>query len=149
MVQVDGVWRHIHIKFLYDERMQTTLGRQSGQVEYHHTNGELSLLRIERAGMGIRRVRVANLPPEVPDRRLRDVMAAYGDVRHITEDQWVKEYRYPVSNGIRVVEMGLTKPIPSRLTIEGNRVLISYEGQPKTCYWCNAPGHQFQDCPDR
>lgn len=28
-------------------------------------------------------------------------------------------------------------------------MLISSEGQPVTCYWCNAPGHQFQECPDR
>ena len=41
--------------------------------------------------MGIRRVRVVNLPPEVPDRRLCDVMVAYGDVRRITEEQWSKE----------------------------------------------------------
>lgn len=46
---------------------------------------------------------------------------------------WCKwtAYRYPVSNGIRIVEMGLMKHIPSRLSIERNRVLISYEGQSK------------------
>jgi hypothetical protein len=105
IVQVDGVRRHVNIKFLNDERMQATLGRHTGQIEYHHTNGELSLVRREGAGMGIRRVRVANLPPEVPDRRLRDVMEAYGDIKRITENQWAKEYRYPVYNGFRKVEM--------------------------------------------
>ena len=33
--------------------------------------------------------------------------------------------------------------------IADNRVLISYEGQPPTCYSCNNTGHHFQDCPKR
>jgi hypothetical protein len=37
--------------------------------------------------MGLRRVRLANLPPDVPDRVLRDTMSKYGDVKDITEEQ--------------------------------------------------------------
>jgi hypothetical protein len=36
--------------------------------------------------MGIRRVRIVNLPPEVPDRMLRDAISTYSDVRAITEE---------------------------------------------------------------
>ena len=32
------------------------------------------------------------------------------------------------------------------MIIMGNRVLLSYEGQPITCYGCNQPGHQFIEC---
>ena len=35
------------------------------------------------------------------------------------------------------------------MIIANTRVLISYEGQPPTCYGCNEQGHQFQDCPCR
>ena len=42
MIQVDGVRRHVYIKFINDERMQATMGRHTGQLEYHHANGELS-----------------------------------------------------------------------------------------------------------
>jgi hypothetical protein len=35
------------------------------------------------------------------------------------------------------------------MVVAGTRVLISYEGQPPTCYGCNEQGHQFQDCPRR
>jgi len=37
--------------------------------------------------------------------------------------------------------------MPSHLTIAGNDALISYDGQPPTCYRCNEPGHQQTDCP--
>jgi len=38
--------------------------------------------------------------------------------------------------------------MPSHLTIAGNNALISYDGQPPTCYRCNEPGHQAE-CPRR
>jgi hypothetical protein len=83
--------------------------------------------------MGLRRVRVANLPPEVPDRVLRDKMSKYGEVKDISEEHWSRMYRYPVSNGIRLVELQLKQHIPSHMVILGQRVLITHEGQPTTC----------------
>jgi len=35
------------------------------------------------------------------------------------------------------------------MTIVNNRVLISYAGQPNTCYGFGEPGHQINDCPQR
>jgi hypothetical protein len=53
----------------------------NGQGKFRHTNGVISQFRIEAAGLGIRRVRIANLPPEVPDRAVRMGLNRYGDVR--------------------------------------------------------------------
>jgi hypothetical protein len=38
---------------------------------------------------------------------------------------------------------------PSHITVVGNRVLVSYGGQPMTCYGCNETGHLCQVCPMR
>ena len=65
VVQIDGPKRHVYIKFRGSERMQKVLQSTGGQVEYRHTNSEISVVRISAAGMGIRRVRIANLPLEV------------------------------------------------------------------------------------
>ena len=35
------------------------------------------------------------------------------------------------------------------MSILGNPILILYEGPTVTCYGCNEPGHQYQDCPHR
>jgi hypothetical protein len=53
----------------------------------------------------------------------------------------------PRSNIIQIVEMSLKHHIPSYISIAGNRDLISYEGQPSTCYGCNETCHQYQDSP--
>jgi len=63
--------------------------------------------------------------------------------------RWSKAYRYSVSNVILIVVIALTKYIPSHMTIAGNRFLVSYEGQPMTCYGCGDTGHLYQFCPKR
>jgi hypothetical protein len=55
MIQVDGQRRRVYIKFFDNERMQTVLRTLLGQLEYHHDNGELSLVRIEITGKGVTR----------------------------------------------------------------------------------------------
>jgi hypothetical protein len=45
--------------------------------------------------------------------------------------------------------MTFNKHLPSRVTIAGYRALISYEGQPQTCYGCGETDHMYQVCPKR
>jgi hypothetical protein len=78
----------------------------------------------------VRRITVAGLPTEISDRNLRDFMSTYSDVKTITQELWSRAYRYPVSKGIRIVEIGLKSHIPSHMMVVGYRLLISYEGQP-------------------
>jgi hypothetical protein len=35
------------------------------------------------------------------------------------------------------------------MIIAATRVLVTYEGQPPTCYGCSEQGHQLQECPRR
>jgi hypothetical protein len=102
---------------------------------------------IEATGLGTRKVRIATLAPEIRDATVRAALGKYGEVKAIREEQWNRPYRYAVPNGIRVAELLLKTHIPSQMVIAGTRVLISYEGQPLTCYTCNGIGHQSLDCP--
>jgi len=149
MIQIDGPQRRVYIKFVNTDQMMDLLQMVKGQLEYHHENGELSIVKVEVAGLGIKRARIANLPLEILDGTLRDVLTKYGEVKKITEEQWSRIYRYPVYNGIRLAEITLQKHIPSHMIIMGNSILLSYEGQPITCYDCNQPGHQYIECPHK
>jgi hypothetical protein len=120
MIQIDGPRKRVYIKFVSAERMQSTLQNIQGQQEYKHDNGEISIVKVELAGMGVRRVRVAGLPPEVKEPVLRDAMSKYGDVKDIQEEQWPNQYRYKVSNGVKIVELNLKKHVPSHVFIAGH-----------------------------
>jgi hypothetical protein len=106
-------------------------------------------VRTEHSGLGIKGIRIANLPPEVPEGLIRAALGQYGEIRSIQEETWSNAYRYPAANGIKLISIALKKHIPSYTIIASNRVLISYEGQPLTCYNCNTTDHVFQSCPKR
>jgi hypothetical protein len=149
MVQIDGPRRYVYIKFRDYPRTQEILRSSKGQGEFRHTNGEISRVLREAAGSGLRRVRIANLPPEVPDRAIRMALGRYGEVKGVQGENWSRAYRYAVANGIRVAVVTLTKHIPLHIVVAGHRILISYEGQPTTCYGCKETGHLYQTCPRR
>jgi hypothetical protein len=129
--------------------MQTVFQATNGITKFRHDNGEISQVKIEIAGMGTRRICVANLPPEIPDSAIRATFAKYGEVQDISEETWSRVYRYPVSNGVRIAVVAIKHHIPSLMIMAGHRVLITYEGQPLMCYGCNEIGHQYQACPHR
>jgi hypothetical protein len=101
------------------------------------------------AEMGTREVRIANQPPETSDRVIRVVLGPYGEIVAIHEENWSKMYRYPMANGIRVATINLDKHLPSHLIIAGGRPIVSYEGQPVSCYACGGIGHMRQTRPHR
>ena len=119
------------------------------QVEYRHTNSKISLVQISTAEIGMRRVRIANLPSEVSDAFLKMILAQYEEVKNVHAETWSCLYRYPVANGIRLAMITLAKHIPSHITVAGNRVLVSYDGRRMTCYGCNELGHLYQAYPLR
>jgi hypothetical protein len=98
-------------------------------------------------GLGIKRIRVANLLPEISHDELRAALTPYGKTVNI--HKWSKNYRYSVDNGVRPAIILMTKHVPSHPTEAGYRVPLSYEGQPATCYGCGAIGHLYHDCPIR
>jgi hypothetical protein len=62
-------------------------------------------VNITLAGLGTKRVRIANLPPDVSNDTLRATLAPYGKIVDIQNERWSKTYRYAADNGVRQVTM--------------------------------------------
>ena len=82
--------------------------------------------------MGMRRIWIASLPPEVNERSIRAALASYGETVSIQDEIWSKAYRYKAANGVKVIMMKLAKHLPSQMNIAGHRALPSYDCQPAT-----------------
>jgi len=137
------------LKFVDDKYIQDLIQSTDGRVENRHASGEISKVRLEHAGMSMSRIRIANFVPEVPERRIRVALAPYGENILIHDETWPKKYRYAVTIGVKVVMMKLSQHLPSHMTIAGNRILASNDGQRTTRYGCGRTGHMYQSCPRR
>ena len=60
-----------------NEKVMAILRGTDGQVEYKYPTGEVCQVTVAVAGMGTKRVRVANLPPEIPNEVLGDALSLY------------------------------------------------------------------------
>ena len=149
MIQIDGPRRRVYIKFVTEMQMQRVLSKTNGAQDFKHDNAEISQVQVAIAGTGKRTICIANLPPEVQEFVIRNALGTYGEINEITEEQWTNRYRYKVYNGIRLVNMNLKQHLPSHMQIAEHIVLISYDGQPATCYGCNGTGHLYTHCANR
>jgi cellulase/cellobiase CelA1 len=95
------------MKFTEHRLVTEILQSTNGTSEYKHGSGEISQVRLEAAGMGTRRVRITNLPPEMSSSTIRTALTPYGAIQSINEETWSNNYRYIVSSGIRVIIMAL------------------------------------------
>ena len=93
MIQIDGHKGRVYIKFGTSEQMRAVLQKTAVQLGYPHDSGEMSIVQIELAAMSTRRIRIANLPPEVPDRVIREALSTYGEVKDIREETWSRAYK--------------------------------------------------------
>jgi hypothetical protein len=114
MIKIDGLLRRVYIKFNNSDRAFSVFQETVGLREFRHDIGELSPVRVDCADMGVRRVRVGDLPHELHNCTIRGTLGPYGEVTEIHEDFCCKAYRYPVYNGVRIAATKLKKT----LTIE-------------------------------
>ncbi|KAH6919979.1 hypothetical protein HPB50_029032 [Hyalomma asiaticum] len=49
-------------------------------------------------------------------------------------------------NGVRVVKMEMSKPVPNFTTIQGHRVMCEYRGMRRVCARCGDDGHMASAC---
>ena len=102
---------------------------------------------VRGGGPRAQNVLLYNYPVEGPDDFIRKAMRQYGEVEDIKFRHW--PHMPNVGDGVRVIRMIRTKPIPRHMHIGEVPVKVAYAGQQQVCDICHAPGHIARNCPDK
>jgi hypothetical protein len=79
-LQFDVFQRQVFVKLRTQEQAEDIIIRTRGQVSYKYPHGEQYPVTIDMAGLGRKRLRIANLAPEVANEYLRTALAPYGQI---------------------------------------------------------------------
>jgi hypothetical protein len=79
--------------------MHDLLTSTNVQAEYQHTNKEISKVIVEAVCLDMRKVKKANLTPEVPDRTFRMALGKFEEVWDIQGETCSTATRSPMALG--------------------------------------------------
>lgn len=145
MIQIDHFSKKVFVEMdTLQEALQTV--ERNKRRSFLGEDGELYPVELAMAD-GAVNVKVHNLPSGVGNSAICNELNKYGTVRSITDDNWSSNVKYTVSRGVRIVNMIIKSPIPSCLTIENIKTLVTYPNQKRTCFNCNKEDHIVQQCP--
>ncbi|KAH6933834.1 hypothetical protein HPB50_018589 [Hyalomma asiaticum] len=99
---------------------------------------------VEAVGPPVTYVNVYRLPAYLPDDVLTNALQQYGKVKSVTFATVAT--RQNKLNGVRVVKMEMSKPVPNFTTIQGHRVMCKYRGMRRVCARCGDDGHMASAC---
>ena len=148
-IQLVGKQNAAYIKFNSAPQYEKYLRQHAGTTTLDLLNGAQTTVTITTAEEDCVSVRVLNIPPEVPNERIKNVLQNYGKVQHIENEKWSQRYKFKIDSGIRIVQMVLSKPIPSNITVSNYEAYVSYPGQENKCFSCGSATHLRQHCPNR
>ncbi|KAH7940069.1 hypothetical protein HPB52_020756 [Rhipicephalus sanguineus] len=75
---------------------------------------------------------------------LTNALSQYGKVKSVTFATVAS--RQNKLNGVRVVKMEMSKPVPNFTTIAGHRIMCEYRGMRRVCARCGDVGHMATAC---
>lgn len=138
---------HFFIKFMDEGRFNEFCKHVEEVYAFKYDDGSTTPVCLDMASRIFRYVRIFNLPPEIEDRLIAQVMGQFGTVRQQVRERYPAEYNLSVFSGVRGVHMEIAKEIPANIFIGHFRARIYYDGLKNRCFYCKEEGHQKANCP--
>lgn len=139
----------VYVKIINEAACERILRETKRDLRFCHADGNVGTVTLDHAGLGLRTIRIFELPFELPAEEVVAALRPYGTVQSHIAEKWTQFHTYPVLNGVRQIRIELIRHVPSYITIGGCRAIVIYDGQPKTCSGCGKEGHLRSECMQR
>lgn len=139
--------RCICIKFMNERAMKDALMQNPENHVFQYSSGETVEIKMSVAGGCSKYIRIFDLPPEVPDQEIANVLGRFGVVRRMVREKFPPQLELDLTTGVRGVHIEIKKEIPATLFFLNRRGRIYYEGVKHKCFLCKEEGHLKAECP--
>lgn len=139
----------VYVKFKSEELLEATLGRLPSSVTFLYATGAKINVTLSSATCVFKYVRLFNLPLEIEDKEIANVLHRYGKIQRLVREKYPAETGYPIWSSVRGIHMEITTEIPAVIHVRNFQARVYYEGLKNKCFVCGSPEHQKADCPKR
>lgn len=99
---------------------------------------------VEAVGPPVTYVNVYRYPAFLSDEALSNALAPFGKIKSISFATLAT--RQTKLNGVRLVKIEMSRPVPNFMTIAGHKVMCEYRGMRRVCARCGEVGHMATAC---
>lgn len=139
----------IFVKFKTEELFHATLNRLPQTLMFVYQDGVELSVSIISAETSCKYVRLFNLPPEIEDQEIANVLTRYGKVQRLIRERYALDTGFPIWSGVRGVYIELTSELPEVLHVRNFSTRVHYVGMKRKCFVCGKMDHLKAQCPQR
>lgn len=139
------------IKFKSEEDLVKALERLPGSMDFVYDKYRSCKVQLSAANAVVRYIRLFNLPPEVEDKEIWNVMSKYGKIQRMVREKYGSETGFPIWTSVRGVYMEVKEgeEIPGIVSVRSIQARVYYQGLLNKCFQCGSLEHIKVDCPAR
>lgn len=144
--------RRVYMRMKCSEKLAEVVSVNAGERKFKMDDGRVAAVTLSGGGLGVKWIKVRNLPTEMEPGKLREELSRYGKVFEVVYEKYGQRSVFEgLLTGARVVKIALKRHVPSYVTVCGINAYVKYWGQPDTCRACGAEGHfaSNPECPNR
>jgi hypothetical protein len=104
-IQLDTLEGAVYIKLVSRHQMDNLLMAKSGKSFLQRYDGTQTEIMLVPADLNTATVGVFNVPLEMGNERITEVLSKHGKIHNIRNENWSTAYAFPIYSGIRAIKM--------------------------------------------
>lgn len=137
----------IFVKFKSERQMKAVKDKLQPVMNFNYSNGTSINVLMSEADETFKYVRIFNLPPEIEDKEIHQVLSVYGVVRQQIRERYHEDTGFPVFSTVRGAYMEITKELPAQIRVRHFQARVYYDGLVNKCFICKSTEHVKANCP--
>jgi hypothetical protein len=147
-IQYNKQTKHVLVKLKSARQFEDFLV-SNGPTSIFRQEGKDYLIPTGRDKSQVKIIKIRYIPLEAEIEEVIKKLGEYGTIGHFQRESqdYTKQNGFKYETEVIIVQIWITKDIPSFVRLEDYTANVWYPGQPQTCSKCDSAEHRVRDCP--